>query len=99
LSFVDLPFHLELYLFAVASALVLDVEYSARGDMDAFSSDLDHEWLARLDAISKPPQLRNKLRAGVGFLDITLGFAGCHQDSSSSKLGLWATVVVSFGGQ
>lgn len=56
---------------------MLDVERGPRRNMDAFTSNLDHERLAQFHAVREPPQLRYELGARIGLFNIALRFATC----------------------
>jgi len=71
----DRPLQLELDLFLVLAALVLDADPGVLGDREPLARDLDPERLAGLQCVREPPQLGREIGDRVVLLDISLTHA------------------------
>jgi hypothetical protein len=65
---------LELDLFFLVPAFVLDGELGASRNADALARNLDAEGLVGLQGVRESAQLRHDIRGGVDALDVTCGF-------------------------
>jgi len=67
-----LPLHLELQFLGAFLPLMLNAENGILGQANAFSSDLNDEWLAGFKRIGQAAQFENELFARNGFFKIPI---------------------------
>ena len=72
------PLDLEFDFFGVFAAFVFDVELGAGGDVDAFSGDLDFEFVAFFEGIGEAAEFIDELVEGIILFDVSF-FVVAHR--------------------